>query len=54
MIEIQHPNKCKHNFREARWQELVEIHALEELARWVDNEMPNRKRRQRWVLVSLA
>ncbi len=32
MIEIQHQNKCKHNFREGRWQELVEIHALEELA----------------------
>jgi hypothetical protein len=32
MIEIQYQNKCKHNFREGRWQELVEIHALEELA----------------------
>jgi hypothetical protein len=32
MLELQHPNKCKHNFKGARWQELIEIHASEELA----------------------
>ena len=32
MLEITQPVKCKHNFKGARWQELIEIHALEELA----------------------
>jgi hypothetical protein len=32
MIELTHPNKCQHNFKGGRWQELIEIHALEELA----------------------
>ena len=32
MIELQQPLKCQHNFKGGRWQELVEIHALEQLA----------------------
>lgn len=32
LIEFKYPNRCQHNFKGNRWQELVEIHALEELA----------------------
>jgi hypothetical protein len=52
MIEIQHPEKCKHNFKGA---ELIEIHALFGGIRWwLDHEMPNEERGQCGLLISLA
>ena len=32
LIQLIHPNRCNHNFKGNRWIELVEIHALEQLA----------------------
>ena len=32
LIKILHPHRCQHNFQGNRWTELVEIHALEQLA----------------------